>query len=495
MTAARELALERVQDQTRLAVLENGRLCEIYCERGSRSKLAGNIYAGRVQNVLPGMNAAFVDIGLNKNGFLYAGDICLDTRDQQELRDQLERARIERMLRPGQMIVVQVAKEPGGGKGPRLSGNLSLPGRLTVLLPTLRYAGVSKKIPAGEERDRLFGVAKALSEESGAGVIIRTAGECADEAQLRADYARLLRDWKRIETDAAHRAQPGLIQPDGDLVLQAVREMLDEDVKRVRTDDPEIYDRLRACARALTPALEARIELAQGDAPLFDLLRVDHQMESALERRVYLKSGGTLVIDETEALTVIDVNTAKFTGKQSLQDTIFRLNCEAAAEIARQIRLRDLGGIIIIDFIDMSGAEAREKLLNALREALAGDRNRTNVLGMTQLGLVEMTRKKVRRPLSRQLMRDCTACLGSGREWTYESVAYRAVRELWRRRRMGDRTAYRIETGEQTAAWIARIGLPEGGEARVCVRGDGRDFEILPDERGGNGANGNEEQL
>ena len=495
MTVSRELALERVQDQTRLAVLENGRLCEIYCERGSRAKLAGNIYAGRVQNVLPGMNAAFVDIGLNKNGFLYAGDICIDTRDQRELQSQLERARIERMLRPGQMIVVQVTKEPGGGKGPRLSGNLSLPGRLTVLLPTIRYAGVSKKIPGGEERDRLFGVARELSQESGAGVIIRTAGEGADEAQLRADYARLLRDWKRIETEAAHSAQPHLIQPDGDLVLQAVRDMLDEDVARVRTDDATVFEQLRACARSLTPSLETRIERFEGDAPLFDLLRVDRQLETAFERRVNLKSGGTLVIDETEALTVIDVNTAKFTGKQSLQDTIFRLNCEAAAEIARQLRLRDLGGIIIIDFIDMAAPDAREKLLDALREALSGDRNRTNVLGMTQLGLVEMTRKKVRRPLSRQLMRDCTACRGAGREWTSESVAYRAVREIWRRRRMGDRTAYRIETGEETAAWIGRIGLPEGALTRVTIAGNDRGFEILPDERGGYGANGNEEQL
>ena len=495
MTALRELALERVQDQTRLAVLEGGRLCEIYYERDSRSKLAGNIYAGRVQNVLPGMNAAFVDIGLNKNGFLHAGDIGIDLRDQQELRSQLEGARIERMLRPGQMIVVQVVKEPGGGKGPRLSGNLSLPGRLTVLLPTIRYAGVSRKIAEGGERDRLFAIARELSAESGAGVIIRTAGEGADASQLRADYARLLQDWKRIETEAAHSATPRLIQPDGDLVLQAVRDMLDEDVLKVRTDDPGIYERLRTCALALTPTLTERIALSKGSAPLFDLLKIDHQLETAFGRRVYLKSGGTLVIDETEALTVIDVNTAKFTGKQSLEDTIFRLNCEAATEIARQLRLRDLGGIIIVDFIDMAAPEAREKLLEALRGALAGDRNRTNVLGMTQLGLVEMTRKKVRRPLSKQLMRDCSACLGTGREWTYESVAYRAVREIWRRRRMGDDTAYRIETGEQTAAWIGRIGLPEGAPVRVCVCADALSYEILPDERGGNGANGNEEEL
>lgn len=495
MTARRELALERVQGQTRLAVIEDGKLCEIYYERGNQAKLAGNIYAGRVQNVLPGMNAAFVDIGLRKNGFLYAGDIGIDTRDQQALRDQLEGARIEKMLRPGQMVVVQVTKEPGGDKGPRLSGNLSLPGRLTVLLPTIRYAGVSRKIGDVAERERLFAVARQLSAESGMGVIVRTAAEGADADELRADFARIAQDWRRLETEARHSAQPRMIQSDGDLALRAVRDMLDEDVDCVRTDDRALFERLTACARALTPALEDRIALHGSDAPLFDLLRVDHQLEAAFDRRVYLKSGGNLVIDETEALTVIDVNTAKFTGKKSLEETIFRLNCEAADEIARQLRLRDLGGIIVIDFIDMETARAREALIAHLRAALSRDRNRTNVLGMTALGLVEMTRKKVRRPLSRQLMRDCGACLGSGREWTYESAAYRAVREIWRRRRMGDTTAYRIVTSAPVADWIRRIGLPEGGGAELDPGGAGRDFEILPVASRAHGANGNEEEL
>lgn len=478
MTAGRELVLERVQDQTRLAVLEDGRLCEIYYERGTRGKLAGNIYAGRVQNVIKGMNAAFVDIGLKKNAFLYAGDICVDTRGQEELKTRLEQARIEKMLRPGQMIVVQVNKEAGGGKGPRVSGNLSIPGRLTVLLPQIRYAGVSRKIEAGEERDRLFHIAEGLSARAGAGVIIRTAGEGADEAEIRADYERLLSDWKRIETEAAHSAGPRLIQADGDLALRAVRDLLDAEVSRVRTDDDALYARLSACARALTPEFADRIECVRSDVPLFDLLKVDRQLEAAFDRRVFLKSGGTLVIDETEALTVIDVNTAKFTGKRDLEDTIFRLNCEAAEEIARQLRLRDLGGIIVIDFIDMESEGARLELLERLREALRRDRNHTNVLGITQLGLVEMTRKKVRRPLSRQLMCDCGACRASGREWTYESVAYQAAREIWRRRRAGDTTAYRIRTGAQVASWLATIGLPEGGRVHVDDSGDDHGFEI-----------------
>ncbi len=482
MSQKRELLIERVQNQTRLAVLEEGRLCELYCERGRRTKLAGNIYAGRVQNVLPGMNAAFVDIGLKKNGFLYAGDIGWDTRDQEQLAQQLEGARIERMLSPGQMIVVQVIKEPGGSKGPRISGHLSLPGRLSVLLPGLRYAGVSKKIEDEGERDRLFAIADELSRSCGAGVIIRTAAEGTDERAIQEDYARLLKDWQRIEGEARHSAQPRLIQPDGDLVLRAVRDMLDEDVTLVRTDDYEVYRQLVDCARILTPQFADRISLYEGDTPIFDLMRVDHQMEEAFARQVRLRSGGTLVIDETEALTVIDVNTAKFTGKKSLGETVFRLNCEAAREIARQLRLRDIGGIIVIDFIDMPDAGQQQELMEQLRSWLRADANRTNVLGMTQLGLVEMTRKKARIPLSRQFMRPCTRCQGAGREWTSETVAYRAVRELWRRRRMGDDTPYLLRASESVAEWMQTIGLPEGGPARIECRPDVMDFQILPDD-------------
>ena len=476
----REILLERVQNQTRLAVIENRRLCEIYYERGTQTKLAGNIYAARVQNVLPGMNAAFVDIGLRKNGFLYAGDICFDTRDQQELKDRLESARIERMLRPGQSIVVQVVKEPGGSKGPRVSGSITLPGRLSVLLPTIRYAGVSKKITAPNERDRLFAVAQRLSETHGAGVIIRTAGDGASEEQIENDYLRLLRMWEDIERRAKHSAHPRLIQTDGDLVLRAVRDMLDDSVSAIRTDDASLYESLRTWARALTPEFEDRISLHEGEVPLFDLMRVDHQLEQAFGRIVHLKSGGNLVIDETEAMTVIDVNTAKYTGKRSLSETVFRLNCEAAEEIARQLRLRDLGGIVIIDFIDMESPQEREALLEHLRAELGSDRNRTNVLGMTALGLVEMTRKKARQPLSKLLMRECAACQGSGREWSYESVAYQAVRELWRRRRAGDATAYTIRAGEKVAGWIRTIGLPEGGRTVLEPCEGHASYEILP---------------
>lgn len=476
----RELLLERVAGQTRLAVVEDRRLCEIYYERGTRTKLAGNIYAGRVQNVLPGMNAAFVDIGIGKNAFLYAGDICYDTREDQALKAKLDGARIEKMLRPGQMIVTQVAKEPGGSKGPRISGNVTLPGRLCVLIPTLEYVGVSKKIEDRAERDRLYAAAEQICASHGAGMIVRTAAEGVEAERIEADYLRLLAIWEKIRSAGEHSAKPRLLQNDGSLAMRVARDMLDDTIAAVRTDDEALYAELIENVHLLSPEYEGIVQLERSDTPLFDLLRVDHQLEKALSRHVYLKSGGTIVIDETEAMTVIDVNTGKFTGKKDLEETLFALNCEAAAEIARQLRLRDLGGIIIIDFIDMEKAEHRQQLLDYLREALKNDRNRTNVLGMTALGLVEMTRKKLRRPLSRLLMRDCSHCLATGVEWTHESSAYRAVREVWRRRRLGDALPLRIVTGERVAGWIRTIGVPEG--CLLEESGSDEGFELLSGE-------------
>ncbi len=460
----RELLFERVMSQTRLAVMEDNRLCEIHYERKGREKLAGNIYAGRVQNILPGMNAAFIDIGLNKNAFLYANDVAID---QQELRDHVKGARIEQMLRPGQMIVVQVVKEPGGSKGPRVTCSISLPGRYSVLLPTIRYAGVSGKIEDTAERDRLYAIACGLTDRFGSGIIVRTAAEGESADAICADYEKLIRQWERIDALAKHAKSPRLIQSDGSLPVHAMRDMADGDIAGIRTDDVDLYRELIDAAALYAPEFADRIALQETEAPLFDLRRVDHQLEEALKRYVWLKSGGTIVIDETEAMTVIDVNTGKFTGDASPEETIFKLNCEAADEIARQLRLRDIGGIIIIDFIDMRAQEHRDALMDHLRSALMRDRNRTSVLDITQLGLVEMTRKKVRRPLSRQLMHDCTACLATGREKTYETVAYDAVREIWRRRRIGDTAAYRLSMDARAAQIVQRIGLPSGGDVRI----------------------------
>ena len=476
----RELLIERVRTQLRLAVLEDNKLCEIYYERRGREKLSGNIYAGRVQNILPGMNAAFVDIGLGKNAFLYAGDIGID---QQDLKAQLEQRRIEKILRPGQMIVVQVVKEPGGTKGPRVSGSITLPGRMSVLIPGIRYAGVSKKISDHSERDRLHAVAKKLSADYNSGVIIRTVAEGADENSIRSDFEALLRMWEDIDVRAKHSAKPALIQSDGNLALRAVRDMLDENVESIATDDEDLWRELLGYAQALTPHLAGRIRYERMEGSLFDARRIDHQLETAFERHVWLKSGGSIVIDETEAMTVIDVNTGKFTGKKSLSETIFRINCEAADEIARQLRLRDIGGIVIIDFIDMDTDVQKQELLEHLKAVLADDKNRTSVLGMTSLGLVEMTRKKLRRPLTKQLMHDCSACKGFKYEWTHESVAYMAVREIWVRRKRGDDTPYRITCGEIVASIIRSIGLPEGGRCVIDPTGEENQYVLSHDLR------------
>lgn len=455
----KRILLESIADQTRLAVVEDGALCELHLERPGEEKLTGSLYLGRVQNILPGMNAAFVDIGLDKNAFLYAGDIPLDSA---ELAARVKETRIERMIRPGQEILVQVIKEPGGTKGCRISSHITVPGRTTVLLPTVCYAGVSKKIAETEERERLYAIARRLSEESGMGVIMRTAAEGADEDALKRDYASACALWREIDARARCAKAPRRIDSGGSLALRAARDMLDESICAVEVDGEALYEETLRYIRALAPEYAGLLHLHTSETPLFDLYRVDTQLERAMARTVRLRSGGTLVVDETEALTVIDVNTGKFVGKKSLDDTIFKLNCEAAEEIARLIRLRDIGGIVVIDFIDMNAPEQREALLALLRERLKADRNRTNVIGFTGLGLVEMTRKKVRPPITKQLMHLCPACLGAGSVESHETTARRAIRQLWTRARQGGQGAYLIEAAPPVASWIRRIGAPCG---------------------------------
>jgi len=464
----REYLLETVRGQTRLAVIEDGALCELYYERPGSEKLSGNLYLGRVQNILPGMNAAFVDIGQDKNAFLYAGDIPVDTREEQELASRMKDARIERMIRPGQEILVQVIKEPGGTKGCRISSHVTVPGRMTVLLPSVSYVGISKKIVDPDERDRLHAIASGMIGE-GMGIIVRTAAEGMSEEALREDYRAACELWKAIEQRAKISKAPKLIHSDGSLALRVVRDMLDEETDAVRVDDPALYDKVMGYAKLLAPALADRIHEHKGDTPLFDIHRVDTQADKRMGRHVWLKSGGSLVIDETEALTVIDVNTGKFVGNKSFDETVFKLNCEAAREIARLLRLRDIGGIIVIDFIDMDSQAHRDALIELLRELMTGDRNRTNVVGFTGLGLVEMTRKKVRRPITKQLMHICSDCSGVGYVPSYETTARRIVRELWVRGRQGSMGMLLVRADENVVGWLKTIGAPEGMRVFACA--------------------------
>lgn len=472
------ILMESLRGETRMAVIEQGQLCELYVERPNADDVTGSVYLGRVQNVLPGMNAAFVDVGLDKNGFLYAGDIGIADR---ELQRKLDGRRIEKLVRPGQELLVQVVKAQSGQKGHRLSGCPTLPGRTLVLLPGVEYVGVSRKIADPAERERLRALGDGLTADTGMGVIVRTAAQGVSEDALSREYGALTAQWREIAVRAEHAAAPRCVYSNADLVLKCVRDRLNDGVDAVWADDPALYDALKNRAEGLAPRWSDRIRLHEGELPLFDLHRVDHQLDKALRKYVWLKSGGSLVIEETEAMTVIDVNTGKFTGRKDLEETVFRLNCEAAEEIVRQLRLRDIGGIVIADFIDMAEKARNDALLERLRELVKSDHNRTTVVGMTGLGLVELTRKKERRPLSRQLLHTCSDCGGDGTVPSHETTARRVVREIWRRRRMGENNPILVTASEPVAKWLKTIGMP--GEGRVYVhRADVKpgEYDISP---------------
>ena len=464
------ILIESVRGETRLAILEEGRLCEYYAERPGADEVTGSIYLGRVDNVVPGMNAAFVDIGLEKNGFLYAGDIPEIARGDRQLAARMEGHRLERLVRPGQEILVQVTKVQSGQKGHRLSCHVTLPGRTMVLLPGVRYAGVSRKITDAAERDRLHAAARSFQGESDMGLIVRTAAAGQQEEALRGEWESLTTLWGDIRSRAARAKAPAKVFSNDDLALRCVRDLLGPETEAVWVDDPDTLAAVRRQAEIMAPQWIDRIRINEAQTPLFDLYRVDRQLDKALRKYVWLDSGGSLVIEETEAMTVIDVNTGKFTGKRDLEDTIYRINCEAAREIVRQLRLRDIGGIVIVDFIDMADATKNEALLGLLRELAGSDRNRLSVVGMTGLGLVELTRKKQRRPQSRQQQHTCSACGGDGAVPSHETTARRAVREIWRRRRMGEENPILAEAEEPVVRWMRRIGAPEGGRVYACPR-------------------------
>lgn len=467
----RTLLMEAVMGETRLAVIEDGALCELYVDRPSAQNAVGNIYVGRVENVLPGMDAAFVDIGLDKNGFLSIADYRSDLTGDRALTDALKAARGKDALRPGQEVLVQVTKAATGQKGPRLSGAISLPGRNLVLLPGINYVGVSRRIDGDDARARLRETGRTLLGEYGHGLIMRTAAKDIDPDVLRAEYSAMAGLWREIETRAAHAKAPALLYSDADLVTKAVRDKLGADIDALWTDDAGQYAALTALASRLTPRWAERIRQHDGATPLFDLYRVDEQLDKALQKYVWLKSGGLLVIEQTEALTVVDVNTGKFTGKKALGETVFKNNCEAAREIMRQLRLRDLSGIIVVDFIDMDDAGHRQALLDVLREEVARDANRVNVVGMTALGLVEMTRKKARPSLERQLLHTCSDCGGNGVVPSHETTARRIERALWRRRRAGETSPILVEAAEPVCGWLRTLGTPEGGATYACPKG------------------------
>jgi len=435
--------------ETRVATLESGSLAELLIERGEDRNSVGNIYNGKVIRVLPGMQAAFVDIGMDKAGFLFAGDFVTPTLDfdsdaseEPELPDDIgiRAARypqdhflppIEGLIREGQHLLVQVAKEPLGTKGARITSHITLPGRHLVLLTWSSHIGISRRIEDPEERDRLTRIVEAMRPE-GMGAIVRTAAEGRMEDELRTDMDYLVRLWETIRKKSENTAAPVLIHRELSLSLRAVRDLFSSDSDRIVVDSPEEYHRIRNFALQFFPAIQDRIELYQGPEPIFDSYGVEIEVTRALDKKVWLKSGGYIVIEQTEALTVVDVNTGKYVGRSSLEDTTVKINLEAVKEIVYQLRLRNIGGIIIIDFIDMKSEENRDKVYNALVDALLADRSKTTICKISELGLVEMTRKRVRESLGRSLSEACPYCSGEGVIKSKKTICYEIFRSLER---------------------------------------------------------------
>jgi len=397
---------------TQIAVLEGRALLEHYVSRPADdvSQIHGNIYLGRVQNVLPGMEAAFIDISTPKNAVLYRGDVQYDPEDVVEKGE----ARIEHILRAGQTILCQVTKNPIGTKGARLTQEVSLPGRFVVLIPNSTTYGISKRL-ADEERKRLRRILDEV-KPANHGLIVRTAAEGATAEELRRDVRRLLRQWESIESVAKRSKSPALLYREPDLAVRVIREEFNRNYRGVVIDDVALHTEVQEYVTSLIPELADRVELYDDEEtlPIFERHHVHEQLHKALDRKVWLPSGGSLIIERTEALTVIDVNTGRNVGTSSLEETVYRNNLEAADEVARQLRLRDIGGIIVIDFIDMEIRANREDVMRVFRDALARDKTRTQAFEMSELGLVEMTRKRISEGLVESFSETCPTCHGRG---------------------------------------------------------------------------------
>ena len=399
---------------TQIAVMEGRALIEHYVSKPADdvSQIHGNIYIGRVQNVLPGMEAAFVDIGTPKNAVLYRGDVQYDPED---VESGGQNARIEQILRARQSIICQVTKNPIGAKGARLTQEVSLPGRFVVLIPGSSTYGISKRL-ADDERKRLRAILDRIKPAQH-GLIVRTAAEGATREELERDVTRLLQQWEQIDTLAKRSTAPTLLYREPDIAVRIIREEFNANYRGVVIDDPVLHAEVRDYVASITPELADRVELhdlTTEPLPLFEQHHVHEQLHKALDRKVWLPSGGSLIIERTEALTVIDVNTGKNVGRSSLEETVFRNNLEAAEEVARQVRLRDIGGIIVIDFIDMEIRKNRDEVVRVFRDALARDKTRTQVFDISELGLVEMTRKRIGEGLLESMSSTCPECEGRG---------------------------------------------------------------------------------
>jgi ribonuclease G len=446
---AEQFLINFTPQETRVALMQQGVVQELHIERTNSRGIVGNIYLGKVVRVLPGMQSAFIEIGLERTAFLHVADIWGERNGGNgNGNGETDSRPIERILSEGQSLVVQVLKDPIGTKGARLTTQISIAGRLLVHLPQDRHVGISQRIEREEERDRLRSCIQALvADAECGGYIVRTVAEDAGDEELAADIAYLRRIWSEVQQRAqGARAvpPPSLLHHDLTLAQRVLRDLVTKETESIVIDSRENFQKLTAFAQEYVPQVAARLEHYTGERPLFDLHGVENEIEKALARRVDLKSGGYLIIDQTEAMTTVDVNTGGFVGARSFDDTIFKTNLEAAQTIARQLRLRNLGGIIIVDFIDMDTEEHRNAVLAELNRALVRDHTRITVNGFTQLGLVEMTRKRTRESLAHVLCEPCPTCGGRGEVKTARTVCYEILRELLREARQFNAREMRV---------------------------------------------------
>ena len=441
----KEIVINTTEYEKRVALLEDGQLVELQTEKAGEDRLVGSIYKGKIKSVLPGMQAAFVDIGLERAAYLHSSDIGKLYRDGYESDDEdseeapaeivrkARRAGIETVLKRNQDILVQVIKEPISTKGPRIASEISLPGRYLVLVPDDDHIRCSKRITEWAERKRLRKVASPLRPE-GFGLIMRTEAEGKGESDFRADIKRLMRLWAMLKRKADRLPAPSVVHQEAEMVVTMIRDLFTDDVDRVVCDSREDYKKIISYARQVAPHLRKRVQLYKGDIPLFDRYNLEPELDKMLNRKVWIKKGAYLIIDQTEAMVTIDVNTGRFVGRRDQEDTIFQTNVLAAREIARQIRLRDMGGLIICDFIDMYSRENRRRLFEEFKGAFKHDRAKRGINPVTEFGLIEMTRERVRPSHMQTLSEPCACCGGTGRVMSKENIATKVERWFARAR-------------------------------------------------------------
>ncbi|WP_319522735.1 Rne/Rng family ribonuclease [uncultured Desulfosarcina sp.] len=449
----KKIIINVADHETRVALVEDETIAELFIERKGSRDNTGNIYKGRVQRVLPGMQAAFVDIGLNQAAFIYVDDVirenfkeiedhftCEDADEensveedaQAEYHPRTENENIEDLITEGQEVLVQVSKSPIGTKGARITSNISLPGRFLVLMPTSSHIGISRRIEEENERQRLKDIVAELSGNSEMGYIVRTAAEGVQSEKIAYEMGFLKNLWCNIQKKYQTAATPSLLHQELNLSLRAVRDLLIQEAEKLVIDSKKDYESVLAFLDTFNPSLKDSVEFYEGKEPIFDAYNLEGDISRALKRKVWLKSGGYIVIEHTEALVAIDVNTGRYVGKHNLEETILKTNLEAVKEIAYQIRLRDIGGIIIIDFIDMEKKSNQEKVFSALNEAFTKDRSKTHILPISEMGLIQMTRKRTRKPLTRLLCDPCPYCEGEGYIISTKTICYSIYREVLR---------------------------------------------------------------